>query len=129
MMNFEFGEHVRILLLGERHKEVLYGELGSIAQRELSAFDDLRRGAKLRAYIDFLTTQKEIEEDKEITEAILKHNLKVESIKLHDEICNQKKELKDLQEKTERLKKQCEDESQRLIELTNCIEKCKRALW
>lgn len=128
MMNFEFGENVRILLLGEKHKEVLYGELKSITQRELCAFDDLDRGIKLRADIDFLSIQKEISEDKEITEAILKHNLKVENIELYDEICKKKKEVKDLQETFERLEKQCEDKSQRLREVEDCIQKCKTAL-
>ena len=128
MMDFEFGEHVRILLLGENRKEVLYGELENIVQREPSAFDDLDRGIKLRAEIDFLSIQKEIAEDKEITEAILKHNLKVENIKLYDEICKKKKELKELQETFERLEKQCKDKSQRIFELTDCMQKCKTLL-
>lgn len=128
MMNFEFGEKVRILLLGEKHKEVLYGELESIAERDSSAFDDFCRGTKLRAYIDFLLIRKEIAEDKEITEAILKHNLKVENIELHNEIRNQKKELKDLQEAIERLEKQYEDKSQSLREVEDCIQKCKRTI-
>ena len=128
MINFEFGENVRILLLGEKHKEVLYGNLESIAERGLSAFDDLDREIKLRAEIDFTSIQKEISEDEEITEAILKHNLKVKNIKLYDETRKKKKELKDLQETFERLKKQCEDERRRLCELTNCIQKCKTLL-
>ena len=128
MMDFEFGEHVRILLLGENRKEVLYGELENMVQREPSAFDDLDRGIKLRAEIDFLSIQKEIAEDKEITEAILKHNLKVENIKLYDEICKKKKELKELQETFERLEKQCKDKSQRIFELTDCMQKCKTLL-
>lgn len=127
-MNFEFGENVRILLLGEKHKEVLYGELESIAERELSAFDDLDRGTKLRAQIDFLSIQKEIKEDKEIAEAILRHNLKVENIELHNEICKKRKELKGLQEAIERLEKQYEYKNQRLREVEDCIQKCKRTM-
>lgn len=101
MIDFEFGEHVRILLLGENRKEVLYGELENIEQRELSEFDDLNIGTKLRAEVNFLSTKKEIKEDKEITEAILTHNLKIESIKLYDEFCRKKKELEKIQyEKT-----------------------------
>ena len=128
MMDFKFGEHVRILLIGENHKEVLYGELENIVQRGPNAFDDSDRGTKIMAEVNFLSIQKEISEDKEITEAILKHNLKVENIKLYDEICKKKKELKELQETFERLEKQCKDKSQRIFELTDCMQKCKTLL-
>lgn len=120
-MDFEFGEHVRILLLGENRKEVLYGELESIAQRGSRAFDDLDSGTKLRAEVNFFSIQKEIKEDKEITEAILMHNLKVENIKLYDEICRKKKNLEKIQRDIECAKIQYEKTSEKLIEAQTLI--------
>lgn len=128
MIDFEFGEHVRILLLGENRKEVLYGELENIEQRELSEFDDLNMGTKLRAEVNFLSTKKEIKEDKEITEAILTHNLKIESIKLYDEFCRKKKELEKIQRDIEFAKIQYEKTSKKLIEAQTLINNIRFAV-
>lgn len=128
MIDFEFGEHVRILLLGENRKEVLYGELENIEQRGLSEFGDLNIGTKLRAEVNFLSTKKEIKEDKEITEAILTHNLKIESIKLYDEFCRKKKELEKIQRDIECAKIQYKKTSEKLIEAQTLINNIRFAV-
>lgn len=129
MLNFEFGENVTILLSGEKHKEVLYGQLESISQRELSYLDNFCDETKFRAQIDFFSMQKEIKEDKEISEAILKHNLKVENIDLFNEVCEKRKELEEMQEKIERAKRQYEETIERLRKMEDLVEQCKKAVW